>query len=460
MALSGKGNSNSVLIVDDDEKMGLMLKKILEKHGYSAGTARNGEEALEKAAESSPDLIITDIRMPGMDGMEVLEKIKAGNQDVPVILMTAFGSIDAAVEAMKKGAYHYIPKPFKIEQLLPIVTAALRERKLQLVVANLKQQVNKEFHFSNIIGKSQAMQEMFSLIRRVAKTRSTVMIHGKSGTGKELVARALHFNSPRRDKPFVAFNCAAIPETLLETELFGHAKGAFTDAKFAKKGLFLEADGGTLFLDEIGDMPISIQSKLLRAIQEREIRPVGETKDIKVNVRLVAATHHEGERLLREGKIREDLYFRLNVVSIKLPDLKDRKEDIPLLVKHILNKNAEDVGRKPLGISDEAMRILIEYSWPGNVRELENVLERAAIMSEGPIIQPENLPDVLRTSVLTNEEQRSKEIPALSSLEELEKKHIQDILALTGGNQSEAARILGIDRRTLYRKIRGFSIKN
>ncbi|MFH1146572.1 MAG: sigma-54 dependent transcriptional regulator [Pseudomonadota bacterium] len=458
--MSDRVDSNSILIVDDDEKMGLMLKKILEKHGYSAETARDGEEALEKAAEGNPDLIITDIRMPGMDGMEVLEKIKAGNEDVPVILMTAFGSIDAAVEAMKNGAYHYIPKPFKIEQLLPIVTAALRERKLQLALANLKQQVNKEFNFSNIIAKSQAMQEMFSLIRRVAKTKATVMIYGKSGTGKELVARALHFNSPRRDKPFVAFNCAAIPETLLETELFGHAKGAFTDAKFAKKGLFLEADGGTLFLDEIGDMPISIQSKLLRAIQEREIRPVGEVKDIKVNVRLVAATHHEGGKLVREGRIREDLYFRLNVVSIRLPDLKDRKEDIPLLVKHILKKNAEEMGRKPLAISDEAMRILIEYSWPGNVRELENVLERAAIMSESPVIHPENLPDELRASVLGNEEHRSKGMPLLSSLEQLEKKHIQDILAVTGGNQSEAARILGIDRRTLYRKVRTFNIKS
>ncbi|MDI6790768.1 MAG: sigma-54 dependent transcriptional regulator [Thermodesulfobacteriota bacterium] len=328
----------SILIVDDDVQMTVMLKKVLEKEGYDVETALNGQDALAKSAVGDLDLIISDIRMPGMDGLEFLERIKGNHQDVPVVLMTAFGSIEAAVESMKKGAYHYIAKPFKTEQLLSVVEAALRERKLQLEVAGLRQEITKEFSFSNIIGKSPVMQELFSLIRRVARTKSTVIIYGKSGTGKELVAKALHYNSPRADKTFVAFNCAAIPETLLETELFGHAKGAFTDARYAKRGLFVEADGGTLFLDEIGDMPVSIQGKLLRAIQEREIRPVGATQDIKIDVRLVAATHHDLQQLLKEGKIREDLYFRLNVVPINLPELKDRKEDIPPLVRHFIKK--------------------------------------------------------------------------------------------------------------------------
>jgi DNA-binding NtrC family response regulator len=445
----------SILIVDDDVQMTVMLKKVLEKEGYDVETALNGQDALAKSAVGDLDLIISDIRMPGMDGLEFLERIKGNHQDVPVVLMTAFGSIEAAVESMKKGAYHYIAKPFKTEQLLSVVEAALRERKLQLEVAGLRQEITKEFSFSNIIGKSPVMQELFSLIRRVARTKSTVIIYGKSGTGKELVAKALHYNSPRADKTFVAFNCAAIPETLLETELFGHAKGAFTDARYAKRGLFVEADGGTLFLDEIGDMPVSIQGKLLRAIQEREIRPVGATTDIKIDVRLVAATHHDLQQLLKEGKIREDLYFRLNVVPINLPELKDRKEDIPPLVRHFIKKYAAENNQKPLNVSRETMRILMEYSWPGNVRELENVLERAAILTEGPMIQPENLPEGLRSAPYESDE----EIPISFSLENLEKKHIQDILNLTRGNQSEAAKILGIDRRTLYRKIKAYNLQ-
>ncbi len=446
--------SYSILIVDDDVQMTVMLRKVLEKGGYDVETALNGQDALAKSAVGDLDLIISDIRMPGLDGLEFLERIKGDHQDIPVILMTAFGSIEAAVESMKKGAYHYIAKPFKTEQFLSVVEAALRERKLQLEVAGLRQEITKEFCFSNIIGKSPAMQELFSLIRRVARTKSTVIIYGKSGTGKELVAKALHYNSPRADKAFVAFNCAAIPETLLETELFGHAKGAFTDARYAKRGLFVEADGGTLFLDEIGDMPVSIQSKLLRAIQEREIRPVGATTDIKIDVRLVAATHHDLQQLLKEGKIREDLYFRLNVVPINIPELKDRKEDIPPLVRHFLKKYAVENHQKPLNVSRETMRTFLEYSWPGNVRELENVLERAAILTEGPMIQPENLPEGLRSVPYVSD----KETPIPSSLENLEKKHVQDILNLTRGNQSEAAKILGIDRRTLYRKIKAYNL--
>lgn len=447
--------SYSILIVDDDVQMTVMLRKVLEKGGYDVEIALNGQDALAKSAVGDLDLIISDIRMPGLDGLEFLERIKGDHQDIPVILMTAFGSIEAAVESMKKGAYHYIAKPFKTEQFLSVVEAALRERKLQLEVAGLRQELTKEFCFSNIIGKSPAMQELFSLIRRVARTKSTVIIYGKSGTGKELVAKALHYNSPRADKAFVAFNCAAIPETLLETELFGHAKGAFTDARYAKRGLFVEADGGTLFLDEIGDMPVSIQSKLLRAIQEREIRPVGATTDIKIDVRLVAATHHDLQQLLKEGKIREDLYFRLNVVPINLPELKDRKEDIPPLVRHFLKKYAVENNQKPLNVSRETMRTFLEYSWPGNVRELENVLERAAILTEGPMIQPENLPEGLRSVPYVSD----KETPIPSSLENLEKKHVQDILNLTRGNQSEAAKILGIDRRTLYRKIKAYNLQ-
>lgn len=449
----------SILIVDDDQQMTTMLEKVLKIKGYKVITALSGQAALARSGQERVDLVVTDLRMPGVSGMEILEKIRETNRDVPVVLMTAFGSIDSAVESMKKGAYHYLAKPFKMEQLFSVVEAALRERQLRLEIASLRQEIAKEFCFSNIIGKSQAMQDVFSLIRRVAQTKSTVIIYGKSGTGKELVAKALHYNSPRRDKPFVAFNCAAIPETLLETELFGHVRGAFTDAHHAKNGLFVEADGGTLFLDEIGDMAISIQGKLLRAIQEREIRPVGATGDIKVDVRLIAATHHDLQRLLAEGKIREDLYFRLNVVPIKLPELKERKQDIPLLVKHFLKKHAAENNRETPSVSKEIMHILMEYAWPGNVRELENVLERAVVLAEGTTIQPENLPENLRAAPYrAGGNTDTAEISTPSSLEEIEKRHIQDILYATRGNQSEAARILGIDRRTLYRKIKTYGL--
>ncbi len=450
----------SILIVDDDEQMTAMLKKVLEKENYRVETALSGQDALAKSAVEPFDLVITDIRMSGMTGMEVLERLKEKDENIPIVLMTAFGSIDSAVESMKRGAYHYIAKPFKMGQLISIVKAALRERELKLEVTSLRQEIAKDFAFSNIVGNSQAMQEVFTLIRRVAKTKSTVIIYGKSGTGKELVAKALHYNSPRRDKPFVPFNCAAIPETLLETELFGHAKGAFTDAKYAKRGLFVEADGGTLFLDEIGDMPVTIQTKLLRAIQEREIRPVGATKDVKVDVRLIAATHHDLQKLVKEGKIREDLYFRLNVVPIRLPELKDRGQDIPLLARHFLKKHAAENNRKVPKISKEAMHVLMEYSWPGNVRELENVLERAIVFTEEAIIRPENLPDGLRSVPYPpGTDMEPPEIPAVSSLDELERRHIQDILFVTHGNQSEAAKILGIDRRTLYRKIKNYNLQ-
>jgi len=451
--------SYSLLIVDDDIHITTMLKEALKKESYRIKTASNGQQALMRCHEECPDLVITDIRMPGMDGISLLKKVDEKNLNIPVILMTAFGSINNAVDAMKQGAYHYLEKPFMIEQLLSTIRAALREMASQREVPVIREEIKKEYVFSNIIGKSQVMQEVFSLIRRVAKTKSTVFIYGKSGTGKELVARAIHNNSLRKDKKFVAFNCAAISETLLETELFGHLKGAFTNAYYVKRGLFLEADGGTLFLDEIADMPLSLQSKLLRAIQEKEIRPVGAIKDIKVDVRLIAATNQDPQTLLSEGKIREDLYFRLNVVSLKLPDLKDRKEDIPLLVEHFLKKHAKENKRELLSVSREVMHILLEYSWPGNVRELENILERASVLTEGPIIQPENLPEDLGALTYPFEKREHSRSRSLSSLEELERKHIQDILLITHGNQSETARILGIDRRTLYRKIRSYNLQ-
>jgi two-component system, NtrC family, response regulator AtoC len=444
-----------ILIVDDEEQMRDLLVKVLEKHGYQVAVCGNGTEALAFLEKEPMDLVVTDVRMPGMSGMEALRAIKELNPEIVVLIMTAFGSIDQAVQAVKDGAYDYINKPFKIDEMLLTIEKALEERRLRHEVTTLRQELRTRYRFENLIGKSRAMQDVFSLIEQVAGSRSTVMIYGKSGTGKELVAKAVHYNSPRVSKAFVAVNCAAIPSELLESELFGHEKGSFTGAVATKIGKFELATGGSLFLDEVGSMRLDLQAKILRALQEREIERVGGTRTIKIDVRVIAATNRELKKAVDDGTFREDLYYRLNVVPITLPDLKDRQEDIPLLANHFVQKFSQESNPNIHEISKEAMATLLSHSWPGNVRELENVIERAVTLGRGPAIQPADLPPHLAGGADPLERALAKE----ATLEDLERDYISVILRRTKGHQIRAASILGIDRRTLYRKIRRYNLK-
>ncbi|MBI4840952.1 MAG: sigma-54-dependent Fis family transcriptional regulator [candidate division NC10 bacterium] len=445
-----------VLIVDDEEQMRELLAKVLEKNGYQVAAAGDGAQALALLEREPVDLVVTDVRMPGLGGMEALKSIKELNPDIIVIIMTAFGSIDQAVQAVKEGAYDYINKPFKIDEMLLTIGKALEERRLRHEVTALRHELRTRYHFESLIGKGRAMQEVFGLIEQVAGSRSTVMIYGKSGTGKELVAKAVHYNSQRASKAFVAVNCAAIPAELLESELFGHEKGAFTGAIATKVGKFELATGGSLFLDEVGSMRLDLQAKILRALQEREIERVGGTRTIKIDVRVIAATNRDLKRAVEEGTFREDLYYRLNVVPITLPDLKDRQEDIPLLANHFMQKFAQESNSAIREISKDAMGILLSYPWPGNVRELENVIERAVTLGRGPAILPTDLPPHLAGGAGPVERALTQE----ATLEDLERDYIRAILQRTKWHQIRTAAILGIDRRTLYRKIRRYGIKS
>jgi len=444
--------TGKILVVDDDADMRGLLSDVLESDGYRVGTAESGEKALQALAEEQYDLVLTDLRMKGMLGTALLSEIKHRYPDTGVILMTAFGTVETAIEAMKGGAMDYLIKPVKTDDVLRTAGRAAREVQLRREVTHLRREVYKEYSFHQILGKSRPMQEVFELIRRVADSPSNLLITGESGTGKELVAKAIHYNSDRRDRPFVAVNSAAIPEQLLESELFGHMRGAFTDAKADRPGLFEEAQKGTLFLDEISELPLMLQAKLLRAIQEREIRRVGSTKSIPVDVRIIAATNLNLADEVKAKHFREDLYYRLNVIEIRLPPLRDRRDDIPLLVENFLHKCAK-ANRKPLqGISESSLALLIDYSWPGNVRELENIIERAVTLARGEKIMPEDLPATVQGSrgdrrVLDDAAERT--LP----LQKVEWEYIKKILEKTGGNKYQAAQALGIDRKTLYRKL-------
>ena len=444
-----------ILVVDDEEQMRDLLAKVLERKGFQTSVCGDGTEALAFLEKEPVDLVVTDVRMPGLGGMEALRAVKELNPDIVVIIMTAFGSIDQAVQAVKEGAYDYINKPFKIDEMLLTIEKALDERRLRHEVSTLRQELRTRYHFENLIGKSRPMQEVFGLIEQVAGSRSTVMVYGKSGTGKELVAKAVHYNSQRSTKNFVPVNCAAIPAELLESELFGHERGAFTGAIATKVGKFELATGGTLFLDEVGSMRLDLQAKILRALQEREVERVGGSRTIKIDVRVIAATNRDLKKAVEEGAFREDLYYRLNVVPITLPDLKDRPEDIPLLANHFVQKFGQESNSGIREISKEAMAILISHTWPGNVRELENVIERAATLGRGPAVQPSDLPPHLAGGTNPLERALAKE----ATLEDLEKDYIAMILRRTKGHQIRAASILGIDRRTLYRKIRRYGLR-
>jgi two-component system, NtrC family, response regulator len=453
----------TILIVDDEKNYPLILSAILEEEGFETFTANSGREALEILSNTDIDLVLTDMKMPSMDGIELLEKIKAKDQDLPVIMMTAHGTVDKAVEAMQKGAYSYILKPFDNDRLIIYVNKAVGMHRVVKENRQLRDAVELKYSFGNIIGKSKVMQDVFETIRKVAPASATVLIEGESGTGKELVAKSIHFNSLRRDKPFVAVNCSALAETLLESELFGHEKGAFTGAVTMKKGRFEIADGGTLFLDEIGELSPNLQVKLLRVLQDKVVERVGGVKPISVDIRIIAATNKRLKDEMLHGRFREDLFYRLNVVHIVLPVLKERKEDLGLLVDHFIGKY-EDERKSDIsitGIDPEVKRLFYEYSWPGNVRELENVIERATVLCQGNIIKVSDLPKEFKNNI--DNSLHIESIPADAKLDEtlamVEKKMLERALKLTNNVQSQAAELLGVGKSGLNWKIKKFKLE-
>jgi len=444
-----------ILIIDDDSSLRRVLEYNLQEEGYEVSTAVSGEEGLLRFAEQEPELVITDMKMPGMDGFQVLRAVKERSPGTLVIIITAFGEVDSAVKAMKSGAYDYITKPFNRDELKLTVKKALHLTGLSEENRRLKAQLTDRREFRNIIGTSPAMERVFTMVRRVADTEATVLITGESGTGKELVARAIHSLGSRREAPFVAVNCAAIPKDLLESELFGHVKGAFTGAVRDRAGKFTLADGGTLFLDEVGELPVELQPKLLRSLQERCVEPVGGSAPLKIDVRVVAATNTDLEKAMRDGAFREDLYYRLAVIPIHLPPLRERREDIPLLIRHFAAKHGADA----VPFSDQAVQALAAYHWPGNVRELENTVERLLIMREGEAVTLGDLPEKLSG---IREEGASGSVFTLPAegypLEQLEREIVMTALERNGWNQTAAARFLRIPRHVLIYRMEKYGI--
>ncbi len=452
----------NILIVDDEKHYPYILGEIIQEEGYTPFAASNGVEALDILKNEFIDLVLTDVKMPGMDGIELLSRIKEINPDLPVIVMTAYGSVEKAVEAMQQGAYTYILKPFENETLLTHISKALSIYRIVQENSMLREAVTSRFGFGSIIGKSKPMQELYENIKKVAPTNANVLIEGESGTGKELVAKSIHFNSERKNSAFVAVNCSAFVENLLESELFGHEKGAFTGAANRKKGRFEMADSGTLFLDEIGEMPLNLQVKLLRVLQERSFERVGGTGTVPVDFRLIAATNKNIEKEVAKGTFREDLYYRLNVFKAVIPPLRERKEDIPLLMNHFIDKYAKENNRagEIKGVSQQAAKILFAYPWKGNVRELENVIERAVILSAGGMVAPADLPVKLRQGVDSALDLDG--IPEGAGLYEtlaaVEKRMIQRSMTRAGNVQSKAAEILGIGKSGLNQKLKKYNL--
>ena len=442
-----------ILVIDDDTSLRRILEYNLQEEGYDVQAASSGEEGLYMFGQFQPDLVITDMKMPGMDGLGVLKSVKDRSPETLVMIITAFGTVDVAVEAMKAGAYDYITKPFNREELKLTVRKALQFSGLAEENRRLKNELSDKADFRTIIGSSREMEKVFDVIRRVADTDATVLITGESGTGKELIARSIHANSSRREEPFVAINCAAIPRDLLESELFGHIKGAFTGAVKDKIGKFQAADGGTLFLDEVGDLPVELQPKLLRVLQEKEIEPVGGTKVQKVDVRIVSATNLDIDKAIGGGTFREDLYYRLAVIPIHLPPLRERRKDIPVLIKYFCGKHCSE----KITIDNDALESLITYPWPGNVRELENTVERLLIMRNGDVISVEDLPDKFRQHGASGS--AFVMLPAEGySLEQLEREVVVAALERNSWNQTAAARFLRIPRHTLIYRIEKYGI--
>ena len=449
---TGVTHRSRILIVDDDLAMREMLASLFDQRGMAVAQAESVDAALEQARVSEFDAVLSDIKMPGRSGIELVGLLRQVAPGTPVILMTAFGSIDSAVEAMRAGAYDYVTKPFEPDAVAFAVDRAMERRALHRENAELRRAVDRTASMGDLIGESPAMREIFALIPRIAHSRSSVLITGESGTGKDVVARTLHFAGERSDKPFVPVNCTAIPEGLLESELFGHVRGAFTGAHATKKGLFEKADGGTLFLDEIGDMGTSLQGKLLRVLQDREIRPVGGTQSISVDVRIIAATNQDLEAAISEGSFREDLFYRLNVIPVHIPPLRERPEDVPALAEAFLRKHA---GEKPRFLTADAMRRLALHPWRGNARELENVIERALALSDSDTLGVDDVPlprDAAGRGSEGADHFLERAAAQRVTLQELSDRYTDAVLAETGGNKVQAAAILGIDRKTLYRR--------
>jgi DNA-binding NtrC family response regulator len=447
----------SILVVEDDQAMRDMLREALEDDGYAVEAVGGGRAGVERVRKGGIDLVISDVKMPDLDGLDMLREIKAISPSPHVITITAFGSIDTAIRAVKLGAFDYITKPFEIDQLILSVEKALAERALRSEVVRLRAEVQRSQRFSDMVGKSARMRELFELIRRLSSSAATVLLTGESGTGKELVARSLHVNSPRQGRPFVPLNCATIPDTLLDSELFGHKRGAFTDARADRAGLFVEANGGTLFLDEIAELSPALQAKLLRVLQEGEIRPLGASRAERVDVRVIAATNKDLEARLKTGAFREDLFYRLNVVHIHLPPLRERAEDVLALSEHFLAASAARAGKDVRGLDESAKKALLAHGWPGNVRELENVIERAVALCEGGVIAVEDLPSGVRERRAGDADTLQSALARGLTLDELEREYIQRVLTAEGGNKTRAAQRLGLDRKTLYRKLEEYA---
>ena len=444
-----------ILVVDDEAKMRRVLQMMLEENGCQVDLAEGAEKALSRMKEVTFSLIITDMKMPGMSGLQLLKEIKKLDEGIPVVVMTAYGTIPTAIEAMKAGAHDYVLKPFDMEEMKTVVEKALEREKLLRRSQYLQEEMEAKYQFDNIVGESSKMKEVFRLISQVAPTKSTVLVSGESGTGKELIARSVHHRSPREDQPFVVVNCAALSENLLESELFGHLKGAFTGAHRDRRGRFTLADGGSIFLDEIGAMSPGLQAKILRVLQEKEFEPVGGTRSIQVDVRIIAATNQDLKMAVEEGSFREDLYYRLNVVPIHLPPLRERKEDIPLLAYHFLRRYSQELTKGVSEISPEALELMLEYNWPGNIRELENAIERAMVLSKGNTLSVETLPLVSSSQEAeVGDENISYQEAKKAVLESFERRFFTRILKEAGGNVSQAARQAQIDRKNLYQKMK------
>jgi two-component system response regulator AtoC len=448
-----------VLVVDDEENLRLVLRTLLRRHGYEVETAESGEDALGMVDSFGPDVVLTDVRMPKMGGLDLLTTLKAKGNEATVIVMSAYGNMDLALEAMKAGAYDYVQKPFKPDEVVLALRKAEERELLRRENRALRDEIRKEHKFEDILAKSQKMQDIFRTISKIAEYKTTVLVAGESGVGKELVARAIHHRSTRRGGSFVAVNCGAIPENLLESELFGHKKGAFTDAIQDRRGLFEEADGGSLFLDEIGELPLALQVKLLRVLEEEKIRRVGDTRDIKIDVRIITATHRDLLAETKAGRFREDLFYRLNVLPILVPPLRDRRDDIPLLIDHFVARNNVRLGTSIRGLDTESRRLLFEYPWPGNVRELENTIERAMVLAEGDQIVAQDLPDRLREARDPVQMQlASGELSVKKTMRIIEEILIRRALQRTKGNRTRAAEVLEISHRALLYKIKDYAI--
>ncbi|MDD3559697.1 MAG: sigma-54 dependent transcriptional regulator [Melioribacteraceae bacterium] len=446
--------SANILVADDERAIRESLKLILEEEKYKCDLAADGQEALNMIKENNYDIVISDIKMPNIDGMQLLESTSEISPNTFFIIMTAYASVQTAIEALRKGAYDYLIKPVEFDDLLIRIKRLIDYKKLSTENRALRQRVSSETGYQNIIGKSEQMQRVFKLIDQAAPTNTTILISGKSGTGKELVAKAIHYKSLRKDNIFLPINCGAISESLIESELFGHKKGAFTGATEDKLGLFKVADGGTLFLDEIGDLPLSLQVKLLRVLEDKQFLPVGGTKPVETNVRLIAATNQNLYEKTKAGEFREDLFYRLNVVEIKLPTLNERREDVPLLVNHFIEKYCNEMGRKILGVDNETMKLLMSYDWKGGVRELENVIERAIIFAEDNVIKPDDLTDHIRGNVVEHGFPDSLK----DALKSFEREHILKVIKKYEYNKEDASKALNIGLSSLYRKMEELGI--